>query len=47
MPKNLILAYAVTWVIHLGYISHLVRRSRRLKRDTSAPPSTASLANNR
>jgi hypothetical protein len=42
MPKNLILAYVVTWVIHLGYIGHLVRRSKQLKQTASVPPSAPS-----
>jgi hypothetical protein len=31
MPKNLIIAYVATWVIHGAYIMHLVLRWRRTK----------------
>lgn len=31
MPKNLIIAYVATWVIHGAYITHLVRKWRRTK----------------
>ncbi len=33
MPRNLILAYLVTWTIHAGYIASLVRKWRRLKQE--------------
>jgi hypothetical protein len=29
MPRNLIIAYIVTWLIHGGYIAHLVRKWRK------------------
>jgi hypothetical protein len=32
MPRNLILAYLATWVIHGAYIIFLVRKNSRLGR---------------
>jgi hypothetical protein len=46
MPKNLILAYVATWVIHLGYISHLVRKYKQTRRNTLVPPSASGSAIN-
>ena len=34
MPRNLILAYLATWMIHLIYILFLFRKHRRLRRRT-------------
>lgn len=34
MPRNLILAYIATWLIHGGYLVYLVSRHQKLK---SAP----------
>lgn len=31
MPRNLILAYAATWIIHVGYLTFLFGKYRRLK----------------
>ena len=33
MPRNLILAYAITWLIHLCYLAFLGLRSRRLRKE--------------
>ena len=32
-PKNLILAYVATWVIHIVYLTFLGFKSRRLSRE--------------
>jgi CcmD family protein len=31
MPRNLILAYIATWLIHGSYLVHLFRKSRKLR----------------
>ena len=33
MPRNLILAYCVTWALHGGYLTYLWRRWAWLKKD--------------
>jgi CcmD family protein len=33
MPRNLILAYAIAWIIHLCYLIFLGLKSRRLRRE--------------
>ena len=33
MPRNLLLAYAVTWIIHGLYIVVLTRKAARLRRE--------------
>jgi len=33
MPRNLLLAYAVTWIIHGLYIVALTRKAARLRRE--------------
>ena len=45
MPRNLILAYAITWLIHLCYLAFLGVKSRRLRKeevqlDSAAPSAT-------
>jgi hypothetical protein len=32
MPRNLIIAYIATWVIHGGYLTYVWRRWKRIKR---------------
>ena len=39
MPRDLIIAYVATWVIHVGYLSYLVRRVLRLKDRSNSPRS--------
>jgi hypothetical protein len=31
MPRNLILAYLVTWAVHVGYLAHLWRKWSKAK----------------
>ena len=33
LPRNLILAYAFTWLVHLCYLAFLTLKSRRLRRE--------------
>jgi CcmD family protein len=33
MPRNLLLAYAVTWIIHGLYVVLLTRKAARLRRE--------------
>ena len=33
LPRNLILAYAFTWLVHLCYLAFLALKSRRLRRE--------------
>ena len=33
MPRNLILAYAITWLIHLCYLGFLGVKSKRLRKE--------------
>jgi len=33
LPRNLILAYAFTWLVHLCYLAFLALRSGRLRRE--------------
>jgi hypothetical protein len=31
MPRNLIIAYIVTWAVHAGYLAHLWRKWSKIK----------------
>ena len=33
MPRNLIIAYCATWLIHAGYWTFLALKARRLRRE--------------
>jgi hypothetical protein len=37
MPRNLILAYIATWLIHGSYWVHLFRKSRKLRANDQRP----------
>jgi len=37
VPRNLILAFIATWVIHLGYLGYLVRRTTRVRKSYDPP----------
>jgi hypothetical protein len=40
MPRNLILAYIATWLIHGSYLIYLLRRSKRASSTLGEEPTT-------